>query len=42
MPLRGCCVIDGDNESNDERVSERYFVYDYMPNGNLDGHLFPY
>ena len=41
VPLRGCCVIDGDNESYDERVSERYLVYDYMPNGNLDDHLFP-
>ncbi|XP_022763280.1 probable receptor-like protein kinase At1g11050 [Durio zibethinus] len=36
VPLRGCCMIDGD-----EKGSERYLVYDYMPNGNLDGHLFP-
>ena len=26
VPLRGCCVIDGDNESYDERVSERMFM----------------
>lgn len=37
VPLRGCCVVDGDNE----RGSERYLVYDYMPNGNVDDHLFP-
>ncbi|KAL5787386.1 hypothetical protein ACOSP7_004335 [Xanthoceras sorbifolium] len=41
VPLRGSCVIDGDNESYDERVGQRYLVYDYMPNGNLDDHLFP-
>lgn len=39
VPLRGCCVIDGD-DCYDERGSERYLVYDYMPNGNLDDHLF--
>lgn len=33
VPLRGCCVIDENNE--------RYLVYDYMPNRNLDDHLFP-
>ncbi|XP_057502097.1 LOW QUALITY PROTEIN: probable receptor-like protein kinase At1g11050 [Actinidia eriantha] len=39
VPLRGCCVTgeDGDYE---ERESLRYLVYDYMPNGNLDDHLF--
>ncbi|XP_051132920.1 probable receptor-like protein kinase At1g11050 [Andrographis paniculata] len=35
VPLRGCCVTTGNDESN------RYLVYDYMPNGNLDRHLFP-
>ncbi|RVW43476.1 putative receptor-like protein kinase [Vitis vinifera] len=39
VPLRGCCVVDGD-ESYDDRASQRYLVYDYMPNGNLDDHLF--
>ncbi|XP_038682608.1 probable receptor-like protein kinase At1g11050 [Tripterygium wilfordii] len=41
VPLRGCCVVDGDHESYDEGGSQRYLVYDYMPNGNLDDHLFP-
>ncbi|CAI0438529.1 unnamed protein product [Linum tenue] len=31
VPLRGCCV----------RESQRLLVYDYMPNGNLEDHLFP-
>ncbi|PIN03537.1 Serine/threonine protein kinase [Handroanthus impetiginosus] len=36
VPLRGCCVSEfGPGEF------ERYLVYDYMPNGNLDDHLFP-
>ncbi|XVE49089.1 hypothetical protein DITRI_Ditri01bG0054100 [Diplodiscus trichospermus] len=37
VPLRGCCMIDDDDE---EKGSHRYLVYDYMPNGNLDDHLF--
>ncbi|KAK9286390.1 hypothetical protein L1049_014785 [Liquidambar formosana] len=42
VPLRGCCVIDGDQnyEHYEESGSLRYLVYDYMPNGNLDNHLF--
>ncbi|CAN8305566.1 unnamed protein product [Cochlearia groenlandica] len=31
VPLRGCCMVDDD----------RYLVYEYMSNGNLDDHLFP-
>uniref|UniRef100_A0A7N0ZXU5 non-specific serine/threonine protein kinase n=1 Tax=Kalanchoe fedtschenkoi TaxID=63787 RepID=A0A7N0ZXU5_KALFE len=38
VPLRGCCVESGNSE---EDASDRYLVYDYMPNGNLDSHLFP-
>lgn len=41
VPLRGCCVIDGDEDDYDERNGQRYLVYEYMPNGNLDDHLFP-
>ncbi|KAF5732131.1 receptor-like protein kinase [Tripterygium wilfordii] len=40
VPLRGCCVVDGD-ENYHESGSQRYLIYDYMPNGNLDDHLFP-
>ncbi|ESQ35748.1 hypothetical protein EUTSA_v10007041mg [Eutrema salsugineum] len=35
VPLRGCSMVDEDGES------QRYLVYDYMSNGNLDDHLFP-
>lgn len=40
VPLRGCCVTDEDLTDGHE-VSGRYLIYDYMPNGNLDDHLFP-
>ncbi|XP_050375573.1 probable receptor-like protein kinase At1g11050 [Argentina anserina] len=39
VPLRGCCVVEGE-DNYEERGSHRYLVYDYMPNGNLDDHLF--
>lgn len=39
VPLRGCCVSDGLNDEEGE--SQKYLVYDYMPNGNLGDHLFP-
>ncbi|PIA24857.1 hypothetical protein AQUCO_18100002v1 [Aquilegia coerulea] len=35
LPLRGCCAT-----SNDMEGKQRYLVYDYMPNGSLDDHLF--
>ncbi|CAK8530194.1 unnamed protein product [Lathyrus sativus] len=39
LPLRGCCVVD-ESENYGDRGSQRYLVYDYMPNGNLEDHLF--
>lgn len=36
VPLRGCCVAE-----NGPGDSERYLVYDFMPNGNLEDRLFP-
>lgn len=42
VPLRGCCCVTEDgNDHDDQDGSLRYLVYDYMPNGNLDDHLFP-
>ncbi|RYQ82852.1 hypothetical protein Ahy_B10g101415 [Arachis hypogaea] len=40
VPLRGCCVVDDDDEKFNDRGSQRFLVYDYMPNGNLEDHLF--
>lgn len=40
VPLRGCCVVDEDENPEDGNGSHRYLVYDYMPNGNLDDHIF--
>ncbi|KAK7302416.1 hypothetical protein RJT34_13305 [Clitoria ternatea] len=43
VPLRGCCVVEeGESANNNhgDRESHRYLVYDYMPNGNLEDHLF--
>ncbi|XP_061337187.1 probable receptor-like protein kinase At1g11050 [Gastrolobium bilobum] len=41
VPLRGCCVADEHESKNyDDSGSQRYLVYDYMPNGNLEDHLF--
>jgi hypothetical protein len=33
--LRGCCVASDDREGH-----QRFLIYDYMPNGSLDEHLF--
>lgn len=46
VPLRGCCcsVSNYEDESNvpyEEIGQIQYLVYDYMPNGNLNDHLFP-
>ncbi|CAL5333196.1 unnamed protein product [Camellia sinensis] len=35
LSLRGCCVT-----SDQLRGKRRYLVYDFMPNGSLDDHLF--
>ncbi|XP_019462642.1 PREDICTED: probable receptor-like protein kinase At1g11050 [Lupinus angustifolius] len=39
VPLRGCCVVD--ENDNPEYKTRTYLVYDYMPNGSLEDHLFP-
>ena len=33
--LRGCCVASDEREGH-----QRFLIYDYMPNGSLDDHLF--
>ncbi|XP_057752788.1 probable receptor-like protein kinase At1g11050 [Arachis stenosperma] len=39
--LRGCCVVDKEEEEDSGyRENQRYLVYDYMPNGSLEDHLF--
>ncbi|XP_042521041.1 probable receptor-like protein kinase At1g11050 isoform X2 [Macadamia integrifolia] len=38
VPLRGCCVTE--EEDYVERGKQRYLVYEFMPNGNLEDHLF--
>lgn len=40
VPLKGCC-IHGEDEDFERRDDQRYLVYEYMSNGNLDDHLFP-
>lgn len=36
VPLRGCCISD--DVFNEGR--QRFLVYDFMPNGNLEQHIF--
>ncbi|THU67710.1 hypothetical protein C4D60_Mb05t27590 [Musa balbisiana] len=36
VPLRGCCITEEDSEEG----KQRYLVYDYMPNGSLNDHIF--
>ncbi|XP_057428822.1 probable receptor-like protein kinase At1g11050 isoform X2 [Lotus japonicus] len=40
LPLRGCCVVDENEKNYADKGSQRYLVYDYMPNGNLEDNLF--
>ncbi|KAM0064008.1 putative transferase, protein kinase RLK-Pelle-RKF3 family [Helianthus debilis subsp. tardiflorus] len=40
VSLRGCC-IHGEDEDYERKDDQRYLVYEYMSNGNLDDHLFP-
>ncbi|GJT88308.1 probable receptor-like protein kinase [Tanacetum coccineum] len=40
VPLKGCC-IHGEDEEYERRDDQRYLVYEYMSNGNLEDHLFP-
>ncbi|KAJ7946625.1 Kinase family protein [Quillaja saponaria] len=40
VQLIGCCLVDG-NENCNSGGNCRCLVYDYIPNGNLDDHLFP-
>lgn len=35
VALKGCCVASDDNAGH-----QRFLIYDYMPNGSLDDHLF--
>nr|XP_012572277.2 uncharacterized protein LOC105852261 [Cicer arietinum] len=41
VPLKGCCVVDDDEDHNHE-YRTRYLVHEYMPNGSLKDHLFPH
>ncbi|URE04395.1 receptor-like protein kinase [Musa troglodytarum] len=36
VPLRGCCITEEDREEG----KQRYLVYNYMPNGSLNDHIF--
>ncbi|KAK9134976.1 hypothetical protein Syun_014306 [Stephania yunnanensis] len=38
--LRGCYVVNNDDYDLGEEQKQKYFVYDYMPNENLNDHLF--
>ncbi|KAK8946929.1 putative receptor-like protein kinase [Platanthera zijinensis] len=36
VPLRGCCITSADAEEG----TQRFLVYDFMPNGNLNDRIF--
>ncbi|KAI3509339.1 hypothetical protein L1887_24548 [Cichorium endivia] len=40
VPLIGCCV-HGEDEDYERRDDQRFLLYEYMSNGNLEDHLFP-
>lgn len=40
VPLRGCCMVDEGDNNDDYGGAQRYLVYEYMLNGNLDDRLF--
>ncbi|XP_023756373.1 probable receptor-like protein kinase At1g11050 [Lactuca sativa] len=40
VPLIGCC-IHGEDEDYERRDDQRFLLYEYMSNGNLEDHLFP-
>lgn len=40
VPLKGCCMVDETVNADDYGGKQRYLVYEYMLNGNLDDHLF--
>ncbi|CAJ1938311.1 unnamed protein product [Sphenostylis stenocarpa] len=41
VPLRGCCVVDEEDENHNLEYRRRFLVHEYMPNGSLADHLFP-
>uniref|UniRef100_A0A803N1Y2 non-specific serine/threonine protein kinase n=1 Tax=Chenopodium quinoa TaxID=63459 RepID=A0A803N1Y2_CHEQI len=40
VPFKGCCMVDETVSADDYGGKQRYLVYEYMLNGNLDDHLF--
>lgn len=36
VPLRGCCITNAEAQEG----RQRFLVYDFMPNGSLDDHIF--
>ena len=40
VQLRGCCISSDSDDEETGEVKRRYLVYEYMPNGSLDDHVF--